>query len=137
MKVNIDIELRYNTFSRNYNHRCNFTVVEAVLTHTSLQYTVRKINHTYFSYQENMPACNSNQKDFAWRETDLWIKLRPRVPMTTATGFTLSASLHIAWPASPSTILASDLTYLEKDFLLSLQARNRIKLSFYNVNNGF
>lgn len=40
---------------------------------------------------------------------------RPLVPITTAEGFSLSASLQITFPASPSTILATDFTYFNMD----------------------
>lgn len=44
-------------------------------------------------------------------ELYLWIKLLPLVPITTAAGFNFSASLHITFPASPCTILATVLTW--------------------------
>lgn len=64
------------------------------------------------------------------RETDLWIKLRPLVPITTAAGFNLSASLHIALPASPSTILAFDFTYFCEIFTHDWLRDNKCDLLF-------
>lgn len=51
----------------------------------------------------------------------LWNKLRPLVPITTAAGFNLSASLHITLPASPSTILAFVFTYYTKKWNHSIE----------------
>lgn len=42
--------------------------------------------------------------------SNLLTKLRPRVPIITAAGFSLSASLQITLPASPSTTRATLFT---------------------------
>lgn len=106
----------FNTFAWDDDDRCCFAIVEAVFADAALQHAAIFRSSRLMSVMRSSKIGNVNT---ATRGRSLiiiryflylWRMLRPRVPMMTAAGFSLSASLHIAFPASPSTILAFVLT---------------------------
>lgn len=116
--------------------------METILAHTSLQYTEEK---TTIHIREKERERQREREEGREGESDLWIKVRPLVPITTAAGFILSDSLQIAFPASPSTTQANVFTYYHINYSKSIdyKARNAqvikvwLTTKFYLVRISF